>query len=188
MVQVLRQSLKARPKAKDIDPGVSIPIGARSICFVPNAIPAAFTVAAAREMVGQPFLRDDEFSPKLEARGSFGPVHMIACHRTVTEAQAIRLLGFPDATVVAAPFGVYVADDIQKIQMILLANCRDETTTRHAAQRLFDWLDQTGEADRLAGRAQSRTNIIKAISLERSVKSVTSPTSPRKGTAKKTGR
>ena len=39
-----------------------------------------------------------------------GPVHVIACHKTATEAQAIRLLGFPDATVVSAPFGVFVAD------------------------------------------------------------------------------
>jgi len=97
-------------------------------------------------------------------------VHLIASHKTATEAQAVRLLGFPDATVVSAPFGVYVADDVQKIQMILIANCRDETTTRHGVQRFFDWLEQTGEDDRLAQRAQSRTNIIKAISAERAAK------------------
>jgi hypothetical protein len=121
-------------------------------------------------MVGQPFLRDHEAFPVLSAQKAAGPVHLIACHKTATEAQAVRLLGFPDATVVAAPYGVYVADDVQKIQMILIANCRDETTTRHGVQRFFDWLEQTGEADRLAQRAQSRTNIIKAISAERAAK------------------
>ena len=167
MVRSLRDALNGRHKAIDIDPAVSVPIAGRPICFVPTAAPAALTISAAREMVGQPFLRDHEFFPALNAQKAAGPVHMIACHKTISEAQAIRLLGFPDATVVSPPFGVYVADGVQKIQMILIANCRDETTTRHGVQRFFDWLEQTGEADRLAARAQSRTNIIKAISAER---------------------
>ncbi|MBO6552185.1 MAG: DUF4062 domain-containing protein [Roseitalea sp.] len=170
MIRVLRESLNGRLKASDIDPAVSVPIAGKSICFLPTAIPAALTVAAAKEMVGQPFLRDHEAFPVLSAKKAAGPVHLIACHKTATEAQAVRLLGFPDATVVSAPFGVYVADDVQKIQMILIANCRDETTTRHGVQRFFDWLEQTGEDDRLAQRAQSRTNIIKAISAERAAK------------------
>jgi hypothetical protein len=170
MIRVLRESLNGRNKAADIDPAVSVPLAGKPICFLPSGIPAALTVAAAREMVGQPFLRDHETFPVLSAHKAVGPVHLIACHKTVTEAQAVRLLGFPDATVVSAPFGVYVADDVQKIQIILIANCRDETTTRHGVQRLFDWLEQTGEADRLAQRAQSRTNIIKAISAERAAK------------------
>lgn len=170
MIQVLRESLNSRHKATDIDPAVSVPLAGSSIWFLPTAIPAALTVSAAREMVGQPFLRDHETSPVLSSQKAVGPVHLIACHKGVTEAQAVRLLGFPDATVVSAPFGVYVADDVQKIQMVLIANCRDETTTRHGVQRFFDWLDQTGEVDRLAQRAKSRANIIKAISAERPAK------------------
>jgi hypothetical protein len=178
MIRVLRESLNGRHKASDIDPAVSVPVAGKSICFLPTAIPAALTVAAAREMVGQPFLRDHAAFPVLSERKAAGPVHLIACHKTVTEAQALRLLGFPDATVVSAPFGVYVADDVQKIQMVLIGSCRDETTTRHGVQRLFDWLEQTGEADRLAQRAQSRTNIIKAISAERATKPAPVTTPP----------
>jgi ABC-type dipeptide/oligopeptide/nickel transport system ATPase component len=74
-------------------------------------------------------VRGVSFSLGREKLGIVGESGLIACHKTVTEAQALRLLGFPDATVVSAPFGVYVADDVQKIQMILIANCRDETTT-----------------------------------------------------------
>jgi hypothetical protein len=178
MVRVLRHSLNGRHRAADINPAVSVRVAGRPIYFLPTAIPAALTVSAAREMVGQPFLRDHEALPVLSVQKAAGPVHLIACHKTVTEAQAVRLLGFPDATVVSAPFGVYVADDVQKIQMILIANCRDETTTRHGVQRLFDWLEQTGEADRLARRAQSRTNIIKAISAERATKPTGIATAP----------
>ena len=65
----------------------------------------------------------------------------------------MALLGFPDATIVTGSFGVYVADNVQKIQLCLIANCRDESSTRHGLQKLFDWLVQTGEDALLAKRA-----------------------------------
>lgn len=166
MIQVLREALKGRAGAADIDPAVGVPVAGKPVLFLPEAIPAALTVAAAREMVGQPFLRDHDAVSILSTSAATGPVHLIACHKGVTEAQGIRLLGFPDATVVAAPFGIYVADDVQKSQTVLIANCRDATTTRHGVQRFFEWLEQTGEDARLAARAKARTNIVKAISAE----------------------
>jgi hypothetical protein len=170
MIEVVQRSLMGRQGAAEIARAVCVPLTDTPIYFLPSAIPAALTVSAAREMVGQPFLRDHEAFSVISTRKAAGPVHLIACHKTVTESQALRLLGFPDATVVSPPFGVYVADDVQKVQMILIANCRDETTTRHGVQRLFDWLEQTGEGRRLAGRARSRTNIIKAICAEHAAK------------------
>ena len=94
-----------------------------------------------------------------------GPVHLVACLKTVSESQAMRQLGFPDATIVAAPFGVYVADKVQKIQMVFLANCRDATTTRHALTRLVEWLDSTGEEANLVSRARGRRRIVAAVRL-----------------------
>jgi hypothetical protein len=136
-----------------------------SVVIVPDAIPAALSVAPARELVGQPFLQDHRLA-KLLQRKVAGPVHLIACHRTITESQAARQLGFPDATIVARDFGVYVADDVQKIQIIFIANCRDETATRQGVQRVFDWLEQTGEDSKLAERAASRAKIVQAIAKE----------------------
>jgi hypothetical protein len=95
-----------------------------------------------------------------------GPLHLIACHRGATETQATTLLGFPDATVVSGPFGVFVADDVQKVQFAFLANCRDDTQTRHASQRFFEWLQQTGEAALVARRAVSRARIVKVVAKE----------------------
>lgn len=60
----------------------------------------------------------------------------------------LRQLGFLDATVVSPPFGIYVADDIQKTQMVSIANCRDEISTRHHIQLFIQWLNEQGE-DRL---------------------------------------
>jgi hypothetical protein len=47
--------------------------------------------------------------------------------------------------------------------LILIANCRDDTSTRNGLQRFFDWLEQSGESDNFLTRAIARTQIIKAI-------------------------
>jgi hypothetical protein len=78
----------------------------------------------------------------------------------------MTILGFPDATIVTGSFGAYVADNIQKIQICLIANCRDDSSTRHGLQKLFDWLAQTGEDTLLAERALSRSRIVGAIAKE----------------------
>lgn len=143
---------------------VVVPIACAKVAVLVHAIPAAFSVAAARELVGKPFLRDHLHADALKA--AVGPLHLIACHRGATETQATALLGFADATVVSGSFGIFVADDVQKVQFAFLANCRDESQTRHALQRFMEWLDQTGEADILAKRAASRAKIVRVIAAE----------------------
>lgn len=161
MEGVLRAALKGRPGAKVRGACVVMPLEKESVAFFAHAIPAALTVAAARELVGRPFLRDHDLLSDMDRAA--GPVHLIACHRGATEVQATALLGFPDATVVSAPFGVYVADNVQKVQFVFLANCRDESRTRHALQRFFEWLAQADEQKNLVARAISRSKIVKVI-------------------------
>src|SRR5664280_3834900 len=86
--------------------------------------------------------------------------------RQATEGQAVRQLGFPDATVVSTPFGVYVADKIQKIQLAFLSNCRDPTSTMYQVQRVFDWIEEVGEGPLILDRAASRARIVTAIAGE----------------------
>ena len=38
----------------------------------------------------------------------------------------MRQLGFAEATIVNAPFGIYVADDVLKMQFVYFTNCRDD--------------------------------------------------------------
>lgn len=163
MQATLHSSLVSRGAALKEDM-VSLKIGKGLIAFVVHAIPASMGVAAARELTGRPFLRDHTRLSDMEA--AVGPVHLIACHRAATETQAVSMLGFPDATVVSSEFGIYVADDVQKVQFVFLKNCRDESSLRHSQQRFFEWLDQTGESERLAKRATSRRKIIRAIATE----------------------
>jgi hypothetical protein len=85
---------------------------------------------------------------------------------SVNEAQAMCVLGFPDAFILSDRFGVYVADNIQKIQLCLLADCRDAPSTKHAVQRLFDWLERSGEDKQLLARSTSRRAIVESILAE----------------------
>lgn len=164
MRAVLMDALASRGKANG-STGAVVTVARKPVLFLPHAIPAAMSVPAAREMVGQPFLKDHLSAPVLKTAVA-GPVHVIACHKSVTERQAMALLGFPDATIVPGAFGVYVADNVQKIQLCLISNCRDESSTRHGLQKLFDWLAQTGEDALLAERAVSRSKIVGAIAKE----------------------
>jgi hypothetical protein len=165
MRRVLRDAMRQRVGSSDDASHLIVKLAGTDTLLVPDAIPAAISVGAAKEMVGQPFLRDHELSQVLR-RKKGGPVHVIACHKTATEAQATKLLGFPDATVVAAPFGVFVADNIQKVQFAFIVNCRDDATTRHGVQRFFEWLAQTGEEALVADRAKARARIVSAIAKE----------------------
>lgn len=129
------------------------------ICI--HAVPAALSEPRAREMVGQPYLEDYLFEKEL--RNAAGPLHVVACARGVTEAQAVRILGFPDATIVKAPFGIFVADEVQKIQMAFIAQCRDQGSTRDAVSEFLLWLDQTGERDTILARGKLRAELVKLL-------------------------
>jgi len=153
-----RSSQKKQPIVRTIDE--------HRILFCCHAVPSAMSTASAREMVGRPFLKDHEHVAEMEKAHASGPFHLIACHKGVTEAQALNLLGFPDATVVNPPFGIYVADPIQNIQLAFLAGCRDESSTRYAVQRFNEWLYSAGEAEYLARRAQRRLAIAKTIAAQ----------------------
>ena len=120
--------MRQRPGSTEDGEHLIVKLAGADIVLVPDAIPAAISVAPAKELVGQPFLHDHELFKVLQKKQRGGPVHVIGCHKTATEAQATSLLGFPDATVVSAPFGVFVADNIQKVQFAFIVNCRMRRT------------------------------------------------------------
>ena len=167
MLTVLKKELMDRPQTIEAEDQIFIYLDNTKILICPHAIPAALTIGAAKERVGQPFLKDYLLAQHLD-RKSGGPVHIIACHKSITESQATKLLGFPDATFVTAPFGVFVADPIQKVQLAFIANCRDSSSTKHGLQRFFAWIEQTNEEALISQRGLARARICKAISDENS--------------------
>jgi hypothetical protein len=58
---------------------------------------------------------------------------------------------------------VYVADDVQKIQLIMLRDCRDPSSTQGALDELKRWLRASEEGERLVNRARARTAIVTTI-------------------------
>jgi hypothetical protein len=167
MVQILLQALerKGGTTIRTDSSAIAVPMLGGEVMVLCSAISGPYAFVEAREGVNQLFLHDYEHASELR-RGLAGPVHLVACHRSATEAQAVRQLGFADATVLTTPFGVYVADKIQKIQLAFLSNCRDITTTTYQVQRFFDWIEEVGEGPLLVERAASRARIVIAIAGE----------------------
>jgi hypothetical protein len=158
MIAATKAALMPRGADKQSDSCAAV-VGGAQIFFRLGAVPDSMSVAAAREMVGQPHLADHTALQSM-AKCEGGPVHVIACHKGVTSAQAQRMLGFPNATVVNAPFGIYVVDPVQAIQLVLIANCSDETETRHGVQRFLAWLPQAEQADALVSFAKKRKKLV----------------------------
>jgi hypothetical protein len=140
-------------------------LGGKRILAALHAVPAGLSQSAAREKVGQPFLMDHTLHADLAA-GDGGPLHIVSCYKGATESQALKMLGFPDATLVPGRFGLHVADSVQKIQIVLLKNCQSPTATRSALTAWLEWLQRSEEDKLVAARAAARKRIINAIAKE----------------------
>jgi len=162
---VLKNSIEDMSNSILEDKNFFLELQKKNLLLSIHAIPASFSIATAREMVGQPFLEDHKTLANITTKFE-GPVHIIGCHKSVTETQAMKILGFPDAVVLKTHFGIYVADNIQKIQMIFISNCTDTESTRSGFQQMYEWLTSTNELDSLIQRAMSRKKIITVISKE----------------------
>jgi hypothetical protein len=180
----LALKLGAQPLAAATDghPLFSMTLAGKAVLVRLDAIPAAASEPAARELVGQPFLRDHLHAGALAAGQLLGPIHIVACHRGITESQATRMLGTPDSMVVASDFGIYAADHVQKIQVALLARCSDDNATAVAVRRFTEWLQQSGEGQGVIERARSRRRILDALAAEQS------PSSPQPASKRRSRR
>lgn len=162
MEMALSESILSNSSCRSVDDYLTVRIGKADVLLIPSAIPDSMSVSQAREMVGQPFLDDFKLAPILKENLG-GPLHVIACYAGATETQAKKMLGFPDATIIPGPFGVYVADNVQKIQFAFIAKCDSVVSTKSNFLEFFKWLRQGGEEFFLAERALSRAKIVKAI-------------------------
>lgn len=161
-----------------LEPGVfQVELDGRAVVFPIHGIPSGFGTAEARDLVGRAHLRDQE-GPVAVQLDLFGPVHVFACHKRATESQVNAFFGHPDLVLVQAPFGFFVADPFSFVQAFFLLNCRDDTSTRLACQRMFDWVEQAGEAPRVVERAASRARVLRVIAAEAGRASGSTPVVP----------
>ncbi len=131
-----------------------------------HAIPDSLSVSEAKNIVGRPFLNDDELLVNM-AENVTGPLHIVLCFKTITESQIRANIGHPDIQIVRAPFGYFVAENTYKIQLAFICNCKDNSTTTNGLARMVDWIEQSEESELIAKRAKSRKNILLAIAKEK---------------------
>lgn len=67
-----------------------------------------------------------------------------------------------------ASVGAYAMDRLNKIQVCLLAECKDPGSTRNSVLRFLEWLDQSGKRADMVKRAKARRRIVAAILQEQS--------------------
>jgi hypothetical protein len=69
----------------DGTPAVVAAIERTRLLWCVHAISATTSIAAARELVGQPFICDHLTVPLLAKNRAAGPVHLVGCHKGITE-------------------------------------------------------------------------------------------------------
>lgn len=166
MEEVMTESLSNRPNSSKSASGVLAEFNKVKLFLKSHAAPASLSEPTSREMVGQPFLSDHKLHAELKKSKAAGPIHLVACPKGVTENQALNMLGFPDATIVSDSFGVHIADNIQKIQIVLLKECVSPSAIRRQLAAWFEFLQRTGEDKFVLDRAQRRFRIIEAVAKE----------------------
>jgi hypothetical protein len=129
-----------------------------------SIVPDAMSVSEARAMGGRPFL--DNYL-LVDDQGQAGKdkavINFMGVYKNATESQMRALIGHPDITIIKGDFGFYVWDMINQIQLITLINCRDSSATRKQLTRFYNWVDASGEWNKILSRAKKRYNILKAI-------------------------
>lgn len=163
IIKYFIQSLSARPEANVSDKAVNL----SSIVYIIQAIPSNYSISEARELVGRPYLNDVTAIENVSTRKIYGPVHIIACHKGITEAQVYSFMGHPDIYCVETPFGYFTFDRISFVQCIFLVDCRDSASTRNNLERFFEWISRSEEEKRINEIANSRFSLLKQQLLEK---------------------
>lgn len=160
MCAALRDALRSDPVA---EPGVlPADLGGVRYTLRIDAVPDAMSVAAARELVGQPHLRDHERASQI-GDDAPGIIHLIGCHRGVTRTQATRLIGTPDAIAIESEFGVLAVDVATQNQYILLRHCADADSIRSRITQLDQWLLSSEFGRKLEQRAATRVQLLRLM-------------------------
>ena len=133
------------------------------VLVVVKAAPEGLSLASSREMVGQPHRDDHLLVSELDGQGAIGPLHVVPVPARATQSQARALIGSADVMIVPLPDGVWVADAVNRAQVLVIGGCADEGSTGLAIENAFGWLHRSGEVERLVQRARRRTEILRVM-------------------------
>jgi hypothetical protein len=122
-----------------------------------SACPDRFSYADAVRYVGYPFRSCVE-----GWTDTYGPLHIIAVARSITDTQVRRHLGNPDIHVSREGWGFFAADPERFIQVGYLTQCLSPRRLIRRVREFFTWLDIYEQVDQLVDRAKVRGRILKA--------------------------
>jgi hypothetical protein len=126
-----------------------------------HGIPDNMSVADARNMIGRPFLYEHT---AIKGSGfTSGIIHLVAVYGNVTEGQAKGLVGYPDITVIKAPFGLYLWEKNMHIQLFFLKSCINPQTVKTRYSEVSNWLNASREQANIIKRAGCRYAILDTI-------------------------
>ena len=104
-------------------------------------------VAEARNLIGRPFLNEHTYIRGTDLKS--GVIHFVAVYGNITETQAKNLVGYPDLTVIRAPFGLYLWEKNTHIQMFFLKACINPQTVKTRLSQVTLWLSGSRELARI---------------------------------------
>jgi hypothetical protein len=131
---------------------------------VVSAAPEGLSLASSRELIGQPQRDDHRLIDVLDRHGAIGPIHVIAVPAGASASQARALIGAPDVMTAVSSAGLWVADRIDRSQVLVIRDCANPSSTNIRVDQAFDWLRTSGEMGPLVKRARRRTDILRVIS------------------------
>jgi Domain of unknown function (DUF4062) len=121
-----------------------------------SACPDRFSYADAARYVGYPFR-----SCVKDWTEAYGPLHVVAVAKSITDTQVRRHLGNPDIHVSNEGWGFFAADPERFIQVGYLTKCISPQLLITRVREFFTWLDIYEQVDQLIERAKVRGRILK---------------------------
>jgi hypothetical protein len=131
------------------------------------AVPDHMSVADARNRVGRPFLYEHTLVENVPQKS--GVIHFVGVYGNTTEIQAKALVGYPDITVIRAPFGFYLWEKNVHIQIFFLKSCINPLTVGTRCSEVINWLAGSREQSRILKRAEARYSILEAVNRTKSM-------------------
>ena len=146
--------------------GAILDLADQRLMVLVNAAPEGLSLAASRELVGQPHRRDHLLAGALGEADAIGPIHVIPVPGTATASQARSLMGSPDVMTAAFPAGMWVADRVNRAQALVIAGCADPASTGLRVGEAFEWIRTSGESADVVRRAVRRRAILEQIAMD----------------------
>ena len=132
-----------------------------SVPLVITARPDRFSYPDASKFVGYPFREET-----LQESAKYGPVHLVALYKTITDNQIRKHVGNPDIRIMEEAWGFFAADPERAIQIAYVTNVTSPSAIDERVGDFLAWLREFDQEGMLLERSKVRKGILKSSSRE----------------------